>query len=177
MPNWSNSVTTCWWGRTDDGHHQRCSATVGSVLYSFAQWREKPAEEIDVFYDSEGDWWALVEFRNLSKAKATGRYERHGYNGFEVLARSRAEEGFDLFREYADDQVTPLFQMPDDSVAFAIQRAEDFETLADLFRLERYPNIDGRYTRLRKQVLPHDEWVSQNDLSDIARDVTEDNEN
>jgi hypothetical protein len=42
--------------------------------------------------------------------------------------------------------------------------------------LGQYPNIEGRYTRLEKQVLPHDEWVSQNELSNIARDVTEDDE-
>jgi len=150
---------------------------VGVAISYPAQWRDKPAEEIDVFYDSEGNWWALVEFRNLAKAKTTGRYERHGYNGFDVLPRSQADEGFDLFREKADEQVTPLFEMPDDAVAFAIQRADDFETLTDLFRLNIYPNIEGRYTQLEKQVLPHDEWVSQNKLSDIARDITEDDKN
>jgi len=146
---------------------------VGVAISYPAQWRDKPAEEIDVFYDSGGDWWGLVEFRNLEKAKTTGRYERYGYDGFEVLDRSQADEGFDLFREKADDRVTPLFEMPDDSVAFAIQRADDFDTLSDLFRLGQYPNIEERYRRLRKKVLPHDEWVSQNDLSDIARDVTD----
>jgi len=149
---------------------------VGVAISYPAQWRDKPAEEIDLFYDSEGDWWALVEFRNLAKAKATGRYERHGYKGFEVMDRSRADEGFDLFREYAEDQVTPLFEMPDDSVAFAIQRADDFEALADLFRFGQYPNIEGRFRRLRKRVVPHDEWVSDNPLSDIARDLNEEND-
>jgi hypothetical protein len=150
---------------------------VGVAISYPAQWRDKPAEEIDIFYDVEGNWWALVEFRNLAKAKATGQYERYGYDGFEVLDRSRADEGFELFREYADNRVTPLFEMPDDAVAFAIQRANDFETLTDLFQLGIYPNLEGRYTRLEKQVLPHDEWVSQNDLSDIARDLTDNESN
>lgn len=149
---------------------------VGVAISYPAQWRDKPAEEIDVFYDSEGDWWVLVEFRNLEKAKTTGRYEQYGYNGFEVLDRGRADEGFDLFQEYADDRVTPLFEMPDDSVAFGIQRASDFETLTDLFQLGVYPNIKGRYRRLRKRVVPHEEWVSDNPLSDIARDLTEEND-
>jgi hypothetical protein len=156
-------------GETDD-------TDVGVAISYPAQWRNKPAEEIDVFYDSEGNWWVLVEFRDLEMAKTTGRYEQHGYDGFDILPRSRADKGFDLFREYADDRVVPLFEMPDDVVAFGIQRADDFDTLSDLFRLGQYPNIEGRYNTLEKQVLPHDEWVSQNELSDIARDVTDDDE-
>lgn len=149
---------------------------VGVAISYPAQWRDKPAEEIDVFYDANGEWWCLVEFRDLSTAKTTGRYESHDYNGFEVLPRSQADEGFDLFREYADDRVTPLFEMPDDAVAFGIQRADDYETLVDLFQLDIYPNIEGRYRRLRKRVVPHDEWLSDNPLSDIARDLTEKND-
>jgi len=37
-------------------------------------------------------------------------------------------------------------------------------------------NIEGRFRRLRKRVVPHDEWVSDNPLTDIARDLTEEND-
>lgn len=72
-----------------------------------------------------------MEFADLYSA-ISGRYGTHDYDRCEVLPADRRTEGFDLLTDYADDQVTPVFEMDDDAAAFAIQRASNYGTLESL---------------------------------------------
>jgi hypothetical protein len=146
----------------------------GVAIEHVTQLNEKPAEEIDVFIDADRNWWALVEFDDLEAARRSGHYGVQGYNGTEVLPRDRATEGFALFRDFAEQKVTPLFATPDDVAAFAIQRAINFGTLVSMFRLSEYSHIESRQQSLRRQALSRDEFVEENPLSDIAQDMTDD---
>lgn len=148
---------------------------VGVAIGHVTQLNDKPAEEIDIFVDSERDWWALVEFADLDAAVSSGRYETQGYDGYEVLPIDRRKEGFELFTDYADDHVTPIFEMDDDAAAFAIQRASSYGTLDSMFRLATYAGVNDRQRSLERKILPREEWLDKNSLTGIARNLSNDN--
>lgn len=153
---------------------EQADTSVGVAIGHVTQLNEKPAEEIDIFVDAARNWWALVEFADLDAAISDGRYEIQGYDGYDVISCERRTEGFDLFTDYANDRVTPIFEMDDDSAAFAIQRAADYATLENMFNLETYAGVDDRQKRLERSVLPREDWLNKNSLTDIARDLSED---
>lgn len=130
----------------------RDGTKVGVAIDHVTQLRDKPAEEIDVFVDSDGNWWALVEFADLDEALSGGRYNTQGYDGYERIPCERRTEGFELLVEFADDRVTPIFEMPDDSAAFSIQRASNFGTLHSIFRFETYSTLVERQKTLERQI-------------------------
>lgn len=161
---------------TDDGWPtvvvgERAETPVGVAIGHVTQLNDRPAEEIDIFVDVDKNWWALVEFADLDAAISNGRYGIRGYDGYEVLPCERRTEGFDLFNAYADDSVTPIFEMDDDAAAFAIQRASNYSVLQRMFSLDTYAGIEDRRKRLERRVLPRDEWLDKNSLTDIARDL------
>jgi hypothetical protein len=165
-------TTESGWPTVVVGHQD--GTTVGVAIGHVTQLNDKPVEEIDVFVDDERNRWALVEFADLEAALSGGRYGVRGYEGYEVLPIERCSEGFSLFGAYADDRTTPIFEMEDDAAAFAIQRAPDFGALDAMFRLAEYSGIDERRRTLERHVLPRDEWLDRNELTDIARDLPED---
>lgn len=148
---------------------------VGVAIGHVTQLNDKPAEEIDVFVDPERNWWVLVEFADLDAAVSSGRYETQGYGGYEVLPIDRRKEGFELFTDYADDRVTPIFEMDDDAAAFAIQRSSNYGTLDSMFRLDTYAEVNDRQRSLERRILPREEWLDRNSLTGIARDLSDDN--
>lgn len=164
---------------TDDGWPtvvvgERDGTAVGVAIGHVTQLNDRPAEEVDVFVDADRNWWALVEYADLDAALSGGRYGARGYDGYEVLPSGRRSEGFDLFGKYADERTTPIFEMENDAAAFAVQRAPTYDVLRALFRLDEYAGVDERQRTLRREVLPREEWVDANPLSDLARDVLDD---
>lgn len=164
---------------TDDGWPtvilgQQDGTPVGVAIVHVTQLNDKPAEEIDIFVDAEHNWWVLVEFAELSAAVSGGQYKTAGYNGYEKLPCERRSEGFDLFNAYAESRITPIFELTDNAAAFAIQRSSEFEPLQRLFRLDEYSQIATRQNRLERRVLPREEWLENNPLTGVARDLSKD---
>jgi len=161
------------WPTVIVGHQNE--VRVGVAIGHVTQLNDKPAEEIDIFVDANRNWWALVEFENLDAAISGGQYSARGYDDYKVIPCDRRTEGFDLFNEYANRQVTPIFEMEDDSAAFAIQRAPNYGTLNSIFRLDTYSGVTDRQKTLEREVLPRKEWLSKNSLTEIADDLSDDN--
>jgi len=165
---------------TDDGWPtvivgQQNGTRVGVAIGHVTQLNEKPAEEVNIFVDADRDWWTLVEFEDLDAAISGGWYGAQDYDDYRVIPCDRRTEGFDLFNEYADDRVTPIFKMEDDSAAFAIQRASNYGTLESIFRLDTYANVTSRQKTLEREVLPRKDWLSKNSLTEIADDLSDKN--
>lgn len=165
---------------TDDGWPtvivgKQEETSVGVAIGHVTQLNDKPAEEVDIFVDAARNWWAIVEFTDLDDAVSGGRYEVQDCDSYEVIPCDRRTEGFDLFTDYADDQVTPIFEMGDDAAAFAIQRASNYRTLESIFRLDTYAGVNNRQKRLEREILPREEWLDKNSLTGIARDLSDDN--
>jgi hypothetical protein len=148
---------------------------VGVAIGHVTQLNNKPAEEINIFVDADRNWWCLVEFEDLDDAVSGGRYEAQGYSDYRIIPCERRTEGFDLFTKFADDRVTPIFKRKDDSAAFAIQRASDYGTLNSIFKLDTYAGVTDRQKTLKREVLPREDWLNQNPLTEIADDFTDDN--
>ncbi|GAA0262667.1 hypothetical protein [Halobacterium noricense] len=150
-------------------------ARVGVAIGHVTQLNDKPAEEIDIFVDADQNWWALVEFESLDAAISGGQYGAQDYEDYTVIPCDRRTEGFDLFNEYADDRVTPIFEMENDSAAFAIQRASNYGTLNSIFRLDTYTGVTERQKALEREVLPREDWLSKNSLTEIADNLSDNN--
>jgi hypothetical protein len=146
---------------------------VGVAIGHVSQLTEEPIEEIDVFVDDSHEYWALVEFEDLSAARSGPTSDARGLDGYEILDIDRRSEGFALFETYADRRVTPVFELPDDEAAFAIQRAPAYGTLQTLFGLHTHEGVDDRVRRLEREILPREEWVGRNPLSEIAADLAD----
>lgn len=154
---------------------EQSGTSVGVAIGHTTQLNDRPTEEIDIFVDADGDWWALVEFEDLDAAISGGRYGIQGFDGYDVLPCDRRTEGFDLFTAKADEKVTPIFEMDDDAAAFAIQRAANYGTLESMFKLDTYTGVNERQKALERHVLPRQEWLDKNSLSDIARNLSDEN--
>lgn len=169
-----NGWPTIILAKHDDG-------TIGVAIGYPGDWDDGPIEEIDILLTEHQTWACLIAYQNQSTAIADGRYDIEDYQGYE-LHEWNPENHPQIIKQSSNNKVTPIFytpEAPDQYLAHTYQRSDSYETLENMFRLQRYPAIRRRQKRLRELVVPRDlRWKEENThFQDIAKDILESESN
>jgi hypothetical protein len=167
------------------GENDKPSEKEGVAIDYLGTWRDAPVQEIDLVLSQDRNWLAVVAFHTSDYAVKHANYEIEGYNGYELIDwPDYKETGFKGLEERIDNKVTPIMYTADHPVyeAIALQRADNVDTLEQMFDLKRYTTLMERKEKLFNTVVPREErWrdfdTEQFDqLQDLYWSVSKDDE-